>query len=158
MIEDAIERFLDRFESLLLRQQRTAAFLLTESESLTIPLETTVDILKMNISVLESVSEITGIIYDVDDYLREKLWSMCSEAISWTSLVLISMDKSASVFLHHLNVKGSPLLYTLEKLTYDMHRDYQSVEIGTLQKKIEDIIRVLKQQVDLTIRSYSRVL
>lgn len=156
-MEDVIEKLLDRFENLLLRQQKTAYSLLTEEGPMKIPPETVIEIFKFNIGLLETVQEVVEATYDLDEHLIERAWMMCSEAVAWISFILMALDKSASLFLSHINIKGAPLLYTLERLAKDMQRGYRSMEVFILQDSIEDLSKVLRQQLDLTVRLYSRV-
>ncbi len=152
MIEDPLGYFFDKFEKILMTQERLAGFMLMEKGPVKLPVQTAIEILRMNVSALELTVDAINISYKLDDYTKDKLLMLCSEALSWTALIFPALDVS-SLFIGHLEVGNIPLVELIRNASENIGlRDLEDTH-----RQLQDAVKVLKRELDLITKSYNRI-
>ena len=159
MTQDPIGTFLEMFENLLMKQQRTASLLFTSKKPVRLSIETAIEILAVNVDVLETVSDAISISQDVEDYyIRERMLTLCSEGVSWASLIVSALDITSALFVRHLQVEGASLTEILKDISQRMRGLYtSSLDLEDIQSKVEDIAKLLRHNIEITIKSYGKL-
>ncbi len=152
MMEDPLSVFFERFERTLMEQQRLASLLLVGEGPVKLPIRTAVEVLNMNVSALEMTVDAISLSYELEDYTRDRLLMLCSEALSWTGLILPALDVS-TLFVGHLEVEGISVVDLIRNASERVGLK----DLEDIHRQLQDAVKVLKRELDLIIKSYNRM-